>query len=212
MTSLLTLKLKSSLMKKLLAFVFAGMLALTFLTANAQEQPLGKHEISAGYGFISAAEIADEFPNILEKIIGIDSIQSASGPNYGTLSIEYQRSLGKVLSLGFTFSANPIQSNLTFKKGTTAIAYALAITLMPKLKATYVQHGIFSAYSTVAIGLAYVAKETDYANGTIEKSTKWRLGYQIGLIGVRVGRNVAGFVELGYGYEGVVRLGLSAKL
>ena len=199
-------------MKKSLTLVFAGLLAIISLTVKGQDKPAGKNVLSAGYGVLSSAELADEFPNMLDRILGVDSVKSATGPNYGTLSFGYQRILGKVLSLGVTASVNPILSDLTFKKGTTATSSTLVISLMPKLVATYAHHGVFSAYSAIAVGVAYWNKSTSYANGKNEKTTNWRVGYQVSLIGVRLGKDVGGFLELGYGYEGLLRIGLSAKL
>jgi hypothetical protein len=88
----------------------------------------------------------------------------------------------------------------------------MAFTLMPKMEITYVQHGVFAAYSAVAVGVSYLTRKVNNANGTSEAGTLWRVGYQISLVGVRVGKNVGGFLELGYGYQGMFRLGLSAKL
>ena len=131
---------------------------------------------------------------------------------FRSLSFGYQRTLGKVISLGVTASVNPILSNIVYKKGTTGTSAEMAFSLMPKMEITYVQHGVFAAYSAVAVGVSYLTRKVNNANGTTETGTLWRVGYQISLVGVRVGKNVGGFLELGYGYQGMFRLGLSAKL
>ncbi|MEI7725148.1 MAG: hypothetical protein WCK09_08590 [Bacteroidota bacterium] len=199
-------------MKKLLAFALFGMLMLTLSTVKAQDKPLGKNEISAGYGILSYPEMFDEFSSFWNNLFGIDSVKSSTGANYGTLSFGYQRTLGKVISLGVTASVNPILSNIVYKKGTTGTSAEMAFTLMPKMEITYVQHGVFAAYSAIAVGVSYLTRKVNNANGTTETGTLWRVGYQISLVGVRVGKNVGGFLELGYGYQGLCRLGLSAKL
>ncbi len=199
-------------MKKLITLAFIAILASTFSTVKAQDKPLGKNEISAGYGILSYPEMFDEFSGFWSNVFGSDSIKSVTGPNYGTLSFGYQRTLGKVISLGVTASINPILSNLVYKKGTTGTSAEMAFSLMPKMEITYVQHGVFAAYSAIAVGVSYLTRKVNNDNGTTESGTLWRVGYQVSLVGLRVGKNVGGFLELGFGYQGICRLGLSAKL
>lgn len=39
-----------------------------------------------------------------------------------------------------------------------------------------------------------------------------RIAWQINAIGIRIGNSVAGFIEFGYGYKGIVNAGLSVQL
>lgn len=39
-----------------------------------------------------------------------------------------------------------------------------------------------------------------------------RIAWQINAIGIRIGNSIAGFVEFGYGYKGIINAGLSVQL
>lgn len=78
----------------------------------------------------------------------------------------------------------------------------------------YVNRGLIQVYSGLGLGLTFVqeslsatAVHPEKTNGVII-----RPAYQLNVAGARVGNKVAGFVEFGYGYNGIVNFGLSIQL
>jgi hypothetical protein len=70
-------------------------------------------------------------------------------------------------------------------------------------------------YSGVGLGFS-LGNETltpppDSGNSSSSGSIN-RLAYQINVIGIRLGKDVGGFIELGYGYKGIVNAGLSVQI
>ena len=70
-------------------------------------------------------------------------------------------------------------------------------------------------YSGIGIGYS-LGSETLTPPGESGKSSVSgsinRIAYQINAIGIRVGNNIGGFLELGYGYKGIVNMGVSIQL
>ncbi|MAE08148.1 MAG: hypothetical protein CL661_05240 [Bacteroidetes bacterium] len=70
-------------------------------------------------------------------------------------------------------------------------------------------------YSGLGVGYSF-GKETLTPSASSEKVSSTgsinRLAWQINAIGVRIGSSIAGFVEFGYGYRGIVNAGISVQL
>ncbi len=68
----------------------------------------------------------------------------------------------------------------------------------------YLNKEFIQVYSGGAIGGTF---KTSNTNGTIENDHGFN--FQLNLIGVRIGKKVAGTLELGVGYKGIINAGLS---
>jgi hypothetical protein len=70
-------------------------------------------------------------------------------------------------------------------------------------------------YSGIGIGYTFgnetLTTPASSGNKTITGNIN-SIAWQINAIGIRVGKSIAGFAEFGYGYKGIVNLGLSIQL
>lgn len=70
-------------------------------------------------------------------------------------------------------------------------------------------------YSGVGLGYAF-GKETLTptleSGGLVGKGTVNHIAWQINAIGIRIGNTIAGFAEFGYGYKGIINIGVSMQL
>ncbi len=70
-------------------------------------------------------------------------------------------------------------------------------------------------YSGMGIGYSFGSetltppKDSGHSNSTGSIN---RVAWQINAIGIRIGSSIAGFIEFGYGYKGIVNAGLSYQL
>ncbi len=76
------------------------------------------------------------------------------------------------------------------------------------LKKIQLYSGIGIGYS---IGSETLQPPTDSGKLSASGSIN-RLAYQLNVIGIRMGSNIAGFIELGYGYKGIINAGLSIQI
>lgn len=67
-------------------------------------------------------------------------------------------------------------------------------------------------YSGFAIGVTYAILKINYSDQTDVVTTGWTLGMQLNFIGIRIGKDIGGFAEFGFGSQGLVNFGISAKL
>lgn len=86
-------------------------------------------------------------------------------------------------------------------------------TILGTAQWQYITKANFEAYSALGLGPSLrfrKIQQNDFDD--IEASPVLFLGYQITAWGMRFGKKTAGFVELGYGYKGILSAGLSVKL
>ncbi|MBO7558464.1 MAG: hypothetical protein J6T52_08200 [Bacteroidaceae bacterium] len=92
--------------------------------------------------------------------------------------------------------------------------------VMPTMKALWLDKKNVSLYTKVAGGICIASSSSDVKKGVSDEDAKYllsevetnkgtRFGYQISPIGCEFGtKNIRGFVELGYGFQGIGQAGL----
>lgn len=66
-------------------------------------------------------------------------------------------------------------------------------------------------YGAFSLGFAYLSNAMVYNNAVDEVNTISGGAMQLTPIGFRIGNNVAGFAEFGFGYKGAINLGFTAR-
>lgn len=202
-------------MKKTVLFVLA--ITLLGMTVNAQESvPFKKNELVISYGAYSIPDISFEL-RIFEKvfindIFSKDSVRYSDISSSGTISAGYHRYLGKIVAIGFSATIDFIGHSIEFDKETSFRSSAIVVSVMPAINFHYIRKNLFSVYGGGSAGAVAWIYTTDYTNNSLNASgVKWLFAYQLTLIGMRVGKDVGGFIEMGCGYQGMVKAGLSLK-
>ena len=132
---------------------------------------------------------------MLLKYIGQSISSKVSVTIPGTFGIEYFRTLGDLLSVGAIGSLYLFYGHDEGKEDFNYADYSL----MAAVKLHWYKREWFRTYSKFGFGLSYL--------GWDEKSPA-HFGFQASLLGVEVGKSIRGFVEAGFGNQGVALLGL----
>lgn len=97
------------------------------------------------------------------------------------------------------------------------------ITVMPVIKAMWIEKEHIGLYSKAAAGICIASNTAKLCDGVqVENKDKFldeiksdkgtRFAYQVSAIGFEAGsKNIRGFVELGYGFQGFAQAGVSVK-
>lgn len=175
------------------------------------------NEITLGYGAatFSLMESAwlDASIIIGHEIFHRDSIKYSSEHTTGTISVGYNRCINKVVAIGAALHYEGINQTTEFDKGSSYRSAYRIITLMPSIYFHYIRRPIFTVYSGFSVGASLWLYQYDFSpnNSFNTNGNKFTFALQLTGIGVRVGKDVAGFLELGAGNAGVIRGGLSVK-
>ncbi|MCX6278046.1 MAG: hypothetical protein NT004_08105 [Bacteroidetes bacterium] len=193
------------------------LLMLCFVTLNssiyAQETKKGKNEIRLGYGVLTAPEMANSLMSVWPAIgmtIWKDTISDYNCSFYGVLSLEYNRHLKPWISIGLSLSVNPISTLIRTKSGNELTWNYYLINVLPRVDFHYVNKGIFSMYSGVQAGATVILWQ-DRKGSTNSNDTGVGFAFHVNAFGMRIGKEFGAFMEWGYGFRGIVNVGISGK-
>jgi hypothetical protein len=180
-------------------------------------------ELMIGHGFLPSNQIFS----------GSYRNASYTNSNYtGALFASYKYELGGVVSLGLTVAYEHESGTYTdnryynylytggyspYNYGTTGSFRRSSITIAPEITFNYGDFGdgLVRLYSVIGMGYTYRHElvtesgiNTEYTSPYV--SPLHFNGY-ISPIGIRFGRRLSGFFELGLGYKGVFNYGLSYR-
>ncbi|GAA4465987.1 hypothetical protein GCM10023093_19240 [Nemorincola caseinilytica] len=204
--------------------VFAAF-AQSATPANEQDEtpaPFIGSEIIFGHGLLPLHQM---FAGFLQYVDYSNTTAS------GAISLTYRYHLSRVVSLGVTGVLERETGQWQTHQGILTgifdpydIAYGRfsrsTFTVAPEVTFNYGEtaHGMLRFYSVVALGITRSAQTTTLDNPGSEysitpppASTKVYTTFQATPIGIRVGRALGGFAELGIGYKGIFNYGLTYR-
>lgn len=171
-----------------------------------------KNEIYGSYGAASAQEIASFFDNMLAFPISFFLLSAESHSPVGPVMIGYRHYVNKHISFGIMGSYTAYKTDYKYTLNDSVIGRTddKFYTVMARGDINYINDNYFQIYSGLSVGLTNF--KTNYADSTSSNGLSTNhLAYQINLVGVRVGKNIGAFIELGFGYNGIFNGGISYK-
>jgi hypothetical protein len=184
---------------------------------------LGKNEIYISYGILSASGLGiglgrtsfnQDFPSSYFYNKDKYAVKTKEiPPLIGALNFGYKRYFVKnkiAVSANITYSQ--INTNYTHTN-TDSLSFKTKdylIAFMPAFEYHYLNKKIVQLYSGVQLGLfVYNQKYQDYKSEIKHKEINF--AFQVDAFGVRVGKQIGGFIELGFGFGGIVKVGISGR-
>lgn len=166
-----------------------------------------KHDISGTYGIMTKWLYSERYgpiPLIYERY----NIRSTHG-----IFVAYKYSVSQKLRIGCAAGYEGISSDY-YHFSDHSLAYRnksrfFSIAFESDVK--YLQINQFQVYSGFGIGAALINHYID--NPTIPDNTihENRFNYHLLVAGFRIGKEICPFIELGYGYKGLINAGLSYR-
>lgn len=195
-------------MRKIIFLVFSLFVINTGLFAQSGS----KLEIRGGVGFATAPEIIEEITGgITESLV-----------NPGFTNVDYSGTIAVIITLllkpesrfsyGLDLVFDNIKANYIYPdpadETRTNAGY---FTIMARGDFKYVKKTSFSIYSSLAAGVTL--RSADLLSG-VNQITENDLGgaFHISPIGIRYGKNIALWAEVGFGYRGVLSGGVAIRL
>lgn len=188
-------------MKKLfIVILFCGVAKFT----NAQQ-----FEIYGSYGLGSAQELVDGLSDFGTSLVTAGQINRDTKLKYGPAIIGLNYYATHRLSVGALYSRTSSRSDIKIDNNTQQYSKNSYNVVMARSDYRWINHTI-QLYSGIAAGAAFSKAEPNENSYKTEKETYF--AYQVNAIGIRAGRKLGAFAELGFGYNGILNLGVSLKL
>jgi hypothetical protein len=168
--------------------IYAICLSLVMIGGFHQSQAQqGKAEVSLAYGYYSMFTLMQGAPFYVST---------------GTPNVNFRYYLNKMVTVGL---------GIGFENNSN---WGSFLTFSPEMTFRYLDTKDnwirVRLYGAVAYGLTVFNDNNNAINHDNQTGPKlW--GFQGTPIGVRVGRRLAGFAELGFGYKGLINVGLSCR-
>lgn len=178
-------------------------IVVVFVLTNLTYSQKLKNEFYGLYGYGTAQEISGVFNaiTILPYISDDFSVKGTAGP----IAAGYKHTFGDHFSLGIQYSYSSFE--LEFTTLNTKFAVSNKFTaLMLQTSYYYNPNSFVQLYSGISAGPSYYEQKD--STGTYNRTIG---AFQVNLIGARFGSYVGAFVELGFGYNGIITGGVSVK-
>lgn len=194
---------------------FFAMLALSCLLASPalRAQNINEwapNELSASYGVsligISINTVIDIAGAIVDagKIADIDLASVKSGGSKGIINASYLYHTNKLFAVGGSVGFNRLSINIQDETGKMTAAASNIIFGMVDAKVNWFRQDIFGMYSKFGLGVMCITGNLMEGSG----HNVWLPTAQVSLIGMELGRQFCGFMELGAGMQGILQAGV----
>ncbi len=166
-----------------------------------------KNDLSFGLGAFTFPDIAETTKDVglLVGTMGLLSQKAErDGPAY---ILSYGRFVKEDLRLSLSVGYQKFKAEhylLEELRYTTEISY---LDFMVRGDYYWLNREWVQLYSGAGLGLAIVTEEEKESG--LEETDYW-FAFHVNALGCRAGKRVAGFVELGFGYDGILSAGITA--
>lgn len=198
-------------MKKMKTIKMLSVLLILSCMHPLMAQEKGSSEFSLGYGLATSTQFVYDIGDMWGSIFTLGNVTYDREKSSGAIHLGYKYSIGNKFTLGAVFVYEQVNNDV--KSGNDLLGKNVNrfYTLALESDFRYISKEKFQMYS--GLGLGYTFGNQDFeASAATEQDADYQvhlINFQITGIGVRVGKSFGGFAELGFGYKGIINLGIS---
>lgn len=200
-------------MKKRLLLFVVMLLSLSF-QGKAEDWTDLQHEVSLSYGGLPVVDLLGYYENYFTPSASQASLYDDKG-KFGAFNISYLFYPDENWGVGLVYSYTNSDKLILNNKKIAGDFYNSFHSICPSFKYNWYNYNFITLYSRVNAGVAIATTKASYiSQKQVEQktATKAFFMYQVSPIGIEVGRQVAGFVEAGFGHMGTVMAGLRYRM
>jgi len=191
--------------------------------------PSHRNEIAAGYGYVTREQLLNGFgktsklyivndsnrytlaSTIAYKLFGnYNNVSFGAPKRTGALMLTYRRSVLPWLTIGITVGYEHEKKELMSGGAAIGMYKRTSVTLAPECQLIYTRKGLVTYYGFLGVGSAFITgKYTSNSSSATYKYTANMVNPQITPLGIKVGKRLSGLGEIGFGYKGILHLGLA---
>ncbi len=187
---------------KFTAVLLLSVLLVATSSVCAQER---SHEFSASAGVATVPDIIEAFMEVAPLIVTVGLIREDTKSATPALSLHYRYHSSRLLSVGGTFDYQKFERDLYFlddKLSTSDINY---YTFMGRVDLTYLRTRFVRLYLGASVGISHMKESGE----DVEDTSHTLFAFQLNALGLRLGDQVAAYMELGLGFNGIIAGGLA---
>lgn len=196
-------------MKRLIS-VFL-LVALAVSAYGQGETDFRRSEIDASYGVVTTNQLFNIFKDIVSVVFTFGNYDKTNTDYTGGWFLDYKFAPTRNLLLGVGVGIDGASGDLEDDDVVYGSYTSSYTTVALGFDYRYLNQEWVQLYSGLGTGITFSSdKGTIFDTGVTEKSGNTPyFNFQLNLLGVRVGKSLAGFAELGFGYKGMINAGIS---
>lgn len=223
-------------MKKIFALIVIVAMFTTNVNAQNKNYYNTRHEIGVTVGSGATSEIISGLADATSMLVSaaVSSVMTGGAAtgyyNYGdakyipTITAEYYYHVNKYIGLGGFVGFNGLTRDMyvnwndnvngTHHKEKSGEATRRNLSIIPGAKIDWLRMKNFGLYSKAGVGVTfmYEHQKDDEANGLDYSDTTVIPNINLSLLGMEAGsENIRGFIEMGFGEQGILLAGVKYK-
>jgi hypothetical protein len=169
-----------------------------------------RHDLSLSYGVLSIDQMADVLQDVLTIVITLGTFSKNEVKYTGVPFLTYHHSRNDRFGFGFALGGYKSSGDLRIGDSTVGTFEESNYVGAAELDYRWVMRPGFQLYSGAGFGVRFrhgtytQGEETDTLNKALPT-------FHINALGLRFGKNIAFFAEIGAGYKGVLNAGINAQ-
>jgi hypothetical protein len=180
-------------------FTILALIALGILQAHSQDDL--KNEVSVSVGTVTAPQIANLIGSVIGGSLTGQKVKNSRGT--GAITVSYNRHASPKFSYGVSGTWEKLTSE--FENSSDKLSWS-SLAFMGGGRYHYVSKKALTVYSGLSAGYSFINM-----SGSGDREKKGAFAFQVDAIGLRLGSRIGVFGEAGFGYEGLIKAGLSMK-
>ena len=184
------------------------MLCLSLQFSSAQLQ---RHDINLSIGGFSSNFFDAVSYDILTDQRLAGPVSKKIGEQTGAIFVTYRFFPNNNLSIGITGGIERVKGIIQINAEDSGVYYNDYFSGALEFDYRYISRGRIQLYSGGGVGIMFNEEKNDIYTYQ-ENSEEFNFAYQVNLIGFRYGGIFGVFIEAGYGYKGILKLGFNIQL
>ncbi|BDD00696.1 hypothetical protein [Persicobacter psychrovividus] len=187
------------------------LLLLLFGGLQVQAQEAGTHETHIAIGAVSSNDILDITNNIVVSALTIGEVSYRQEAESPSVSLTYKYTLRPQLQLFADATFQRIDERILINGTPDDKIENTFYTIGVGASYQYLTARWFQMYGSTSLGLTIHHSQYDGNMDGFEDGTDSYMNFQVSPVGLRFGYDFAGFIELGFGYKGLINSGFAFR-
>ncbi len=177
------------------------------VTTNAQYV---HHDLAGSYGIVTTDQIMDLVKDVVRAVFSFGDYEKDDYNYSGALFLTYKNAASYRMHVGATIGIDNVTGDLLqdgIKYGDFRTNHT---TFAAESDIRWVKRDAFQMYSGIGLGYTFTAEKGEISGtGETDINRSGHVAFQINPLGMRIGKRLGAFAEIGFGYKGIANFGLS---
>ncbi|MFP4488176.1 MAG: hypothetical protein ACLFN1_02630 [Bacteroidales bacterium] len=199
-------------MKKLFAAGLMIILLFTVSNYKSHSQTIGHdHEFTVGVGFVTTDQVLGVFIDIFRALGTLGNVYSDNVNYTGALYLNYKYFFTPRFAAGLSVLTDKARGDLVNDDDQVLGSFnRRALTLAPEVSLSYVNRKSFRMYGMIGAGYTFGREKSTNDLGEDNYTSSYNhINFQLSPLGLRLGKQIGAFAEIGFGYKGILNIGIS---